>query len=162
MLISAPWPEKTTFDEISAAEFERIQQFVTEIRFVSAELPGNKKYSVVYHGDSLIADNSELIVKLARLASIELTDQPRGLRLASSGREAWLDIDAETLYEHQSNLEIRLAEAKHRLKNLVARLENERYVLQAPAELVEASRQEARDMKQLIERLQNELSVIAD
>lgn len=162
MLISAPWPENTNYDDISAAEFERIQQFVTEIRFVSAELPGNKKYSVIYHGDSLIADNSELILKLARLASVEHTDQPRGLRLASSGREAWLDIDEETLYEHQSNLEVRLAEAKHRLKNLVARLENERYVVQAPAELVEASRQEARDTKQLIERLQNELSVITD
>ena len=70
-------------------------------------------------------------------------------------------IDEETLYEHQSNLEVRLAEAKNRLNNLAARLANDRYVLQAPAELVEASRKEAAETKELIERLQNELSVIA-
>jgi valyl-tRNA synthetase len=162
MLISATWPEQAEFDDIAAAEFERIQQLVTEVRFVTSELPGNKKYSVAYHSDSLVADNAELIAKLARLASVDHTDQPRGLRLANSGREAWLVIDEATLYEHQTNLEVRLAEAKSRLQNLAARLANERYVLQAPAELVEASRKEATDTKELIERLENELSVIKD
>ena len=103
-----------------------------------------------------------MIAKLARLKSVDQTDQPKGLRLANSGREAWLDIDETTLYEHQSNLEVRLVEAKARLKNLAARLANDRYVLQAPAELVEASRQDATDTKALIERLQHELEVITE
>lgn len=162
MLITSPWPEATEFNDIAAAEFERIQQLVNEIRFVSSELPGNKKYTVSYHSDSLVADNAELISKLARLEKIEQTDQPRGLRLANSGREAWLVIDEKTLYEHQSNLEVRLAEANARMKNLAARLANDRYVLQAPAELVEASRKEALETKALIERLQAELTVIKD
>lgn len=162
MLITSPWPEATEFNDIAAAEFERIQQLVNEIRFVSSELPGNKKYTVSYHSDSLVADNAELISKLARLERIEQTDQPRGLRLANSGREAWLVIDEKTLYEHQSNLEVRLAEANARMKNLAARLANDRYVLQAPAELVEASRKEALETKALIERLQAELTVIKD
>ena len=161
-IITSPWPAKTDFSDIAAGEFERVQLLINEIRFVSAELPGNKKYTVDYQTDSLVADNAELITKLARLESIVQTDQPRGLRLANSGREAWLVIDEETLYEHQSNLEVRLAEAKNRLKNLAARLSNDRYVLQAPAELVEASRKEAADAKQLIERLQTELTVIKD
>jgi valyl-tRNA synthetase len=160
MLIGAQWPQSTEFDDIAAAEFERIQALVTEIRFVTAELPAGKKYDLHYSSDSLVADNAELIAKLARLKSVEHTDQPSGLRLANSGREAWLVIDEATLYEHQSNLEIRLAEAKARLKNLAARLANERYVLQAPAELVEASRTEAKEAAQLIERLETELSVI--
>ena len=162
MLITAQWPTAADYHDISAAEFERVQSLVSEIRFVTAELPGNKKYAVTYHSDSLVADNAELISKLARLKSVEQTEQPIGLRLANSGREAWLVIDATTLYEHQSNLEVRLAEAKSRLKNLAARLANDRYVLQAPAELVEASRKEASEAKALIERLQNELKVIAD
>ena len=159
-LISSSWPERLDFNDIAAAEFERVQQLVTEIRFVSADLPGNKKYDLTYQSDSLVADNAELIAKLARLKSISHTEQPQGLRLANSGREAWLVIDEETLYEHQSNLEVRLAEAKHRLQNLVARLSNERYVTAAPAELVEQSRKEAAETKDLIERLQNELQVI--
>lgn len=162
LLISAPWPVATDYNDIAAAEFERIQLLVNEIRFVTAELPGNKKYSVSYHSDSLVADNAELIAKLARLKSVEQTDQPRGLRLANSGREAWLVIDQATLYEHQSNLEVRLAEAKSRLANLAARLANDRYVSAAPAALVEETRKEAVETKALIERLQAELQVIAD
>lgn len=162
LLISAAWPEPAEFDDIAAAEFERIQQLVNEIRFVTAELPAGKKYDLSYHSDSLVESNAELIAKLARLNAVVHTDQPKGLRLASSGREAWLVIDEKTLYEHQSNLEVRLAEAKARLKNLAARLANERYVLKAPAELVEASRQEAIEATQLIERLEAELIVIKD
>lgn len=135
---------------------------MSEIRFVTAELPGNQKYAVTYHSDSLVADNAELIRKLSRLSSVEQTDHPAGLRLANSGREAWLVIDEETLYEHQSNLEVRLAEARLRLKNLAARLSNDRYVLKAPAELVDETRKEADETKTLIERLQNELQVIQD
>ncbi|MES2876078.1 MAG: valine--tRNA ligase [Patescibacteria group bacterium] len=162
MIISATWPEQAEFNDIASAEFERVQSLVNEIRFVTAELPGNKKYVVNYHSDSLVADNAELIAKLAHLKSIEHTEQPRGLRLANSGREAWLVIDEETLYEHQSNLEVRLAEAKARLQNLAARLANDRYVLKAPTELVDATRTEANEAKQLIERLQNELQIITD
>ncbi len=162
MLINAGWPGTTEYNDIAAAEFERIQLLVNEIRFVNTELPGNKKYTVNYHNDSLVSDNATLIAKLARLETVEYTDQPRGLRLANSGREAWLVIDEQTLYEHQSNLEVRLAEAKSRLKNLAARLSNDRYVLKAPAELVDASRKEAEETKQLIKRLETELSVIND
>ncbi len=162
LLIRADWPSGASYNKIAAGEFERVQQLVSEIRFVSSELPGNQKYTVSYHSDSLVEDNADLIKKLARLQAIEQTDQPRGLRLANSGREAWLVIDEETLYEHQSNLEVRLAEAKARLKNLAARLANDRYVMQAPAELVEQSRNDAEETKQLIERLANELQVITD
>ena len=162
LLINAEWPVGAKYNKIAAGEFERVQQLVSEIRFVSNELPGNQKYTVSYHSDSLVADNADLIKKLARLEAIEQTDQPRGLRLANSGREAWLVIDEKTLYEHQSNLEVRLAEAKARLKNLAARLANDRYIMQAPAELVEASRKDAEEAKQLIERLAGELQVIQD
>ncbi len=162
MLITAEWPGSGDYDDIAAAEFERLQQLVSEIRFVSSELPGTRKYTVQYQNDSLVSDNADLIKQLARLESVEYTEQPKGLRLANSGREAWLVIDEKTLYEHQSNLEVRLADAKARLKNLAARLSNDRYVLQAPAELVEQSRKEAEEAKQLIERLANELQVITD
>ena len=162
MLIRAEWPTGGDYDDIAAAQFERLQQLVSEIRFVSSELPGNNKYTMHYQNDSLVADNANLIKQLARLETIEHTEEPRGLRLANSGREAWLVIDEKTLYEHQSNLEVRLAEAKARLKNLAARLSNDRYVLQAPAELVDQSRKEAEETKQLIERLSAELQVIAE
>lgn len=160
MLATSNWPHTAEFDDIAAAEFERVQQLVSEIRFVTAELPGNKKYVVNYHRDSLVEDNAELIKRLARLERVEQTEQPAGLRLANSGREAWLVIDAETLYEHQSNLETRLAEAKQQHERLNGRLSNDSYVQKAPTELVEASRKELVETADLIERLERELSVI--
>lgn len=160
MAINSTWPEQFIYDEIAAAEFERLQALVTEIRFVTTELPGNQKYSVAYGSDSLVAENATLIRHLARLKDVTYTDTPSGLRLANSGREAWLVIDEKTLYEHQTNLEMRLSEAKLRLENLHARLGNEAYVQKAPEALVAASKKEAQETEALIVRLESELAVI--
>jgi valyl-tRNA synthetase len=160
LLITSKWPEAKAYDDIAAAEFERLQKLVVETRYVTAELPGNHKYAMLYQQDSLIADNTELIQHLARLKEVREVDQARGLRLAASNREAWLDVDEETLYEHQSNLEVRLAENRAFVANLEGRLSNENYVAKAPASLVEESRQQLESKKVLIERLEHELQVL--
>lgn len=160
MVITARWPERLKYNEISAGEFEQLQKLVVEARYVLSELPGGKKYPMVYQEDSLIEENAELIAWLARLDSVEKTDQPKGLRLAASNREAWLTIDEETLYEHQTNLEKRLADARALAKNLEGRLSNTSYVEKAPARLVEETKQQAEDTKLLIDRLARELEVL--
>jgi len=162
LLITTAWPQAITYDEIAAAEFERLQKLVVEARYVMSELPGNEKYALLYQNDSLVADNADLIHRLARLKSVEHTDQPRGLRLANSGREAWLDISEETLYEHQTNLEVRLAETRTFVKTLEGRLANENYIAKAPAHLVEETRKELENKKELIDRLEAELSILSD
>ncbi|MDQ5982222.1 MAG: valyl-tRNA synthetase [Patescibacteria group bacterium] len=159
LLISSHWPELLKYDDIAAGEFEQLQTLVVEARYVMTELPA-KKYIMLYQTDSLIEDNSTLIAWLARLEKVEKTDQPKGLRLASSNREAWLEIDADTLYEHQTNLEKRLADAKVTAKGLEARLENPRYVEKAPKHLVEETQQQLEEKMALIERLQHELEVL--
>jgi valyl-tRNA synthetase len=115
----------------------------------------------LYQQDSLIADNAALIKHLARLKDVQPTDQARGLRLAASNREAWLDVSAETMYEHQTNLEVRLAETRQFIANLEGRLSNESYVAKAPAHLVEESRAQLESKKALVERLENELAILA-
>ncbi len=160
LLIKEKWPEKVSYDDIAAAEFERLKQLITEIRYVAAELPGDKRYSLLYQNDSLIADNVRLIQKLAKLSDVQPVDQARGLRLANSGRQAWLDVSAETLYEHQTNLEMRLAKTHALIKTLEARLANENYTAKAPAELVEESRTILGQKKALVIRLETELEVI--
>lgn len=161
LLIKASWPEALEYNEIAASEFERLQQLITEARFVQSELPGTGKYSLLYGSDSLVADNSDLIKRMARLHDVSKTDQPRGLRLAVSGREAWLDIDAKTLEEHESNLEVRLNEAHANVKHLKARLDTPSYVEKAPSHLVEQTREELKEAEALVARLQTELEVVA-
>jgi valyl-tRNA synthetase len=160
LLITSSWPTKTNYDDIAAGEFERLKNLVTEIRFVTSELPGNIRYGLLYQNDSLIADNAQLIQKLAKLKDVQPVDQARGLRLAASGREAWLDISAETLSEHQTNLEIRLSETNNQIKALETRLANKAYVAKAPAKLVEESQDQLTDKKTLKERLIHELEIL--
>jgi len=160
LLINEAWPEILPFNEISAAEFGQVQQLVTEARFVSTSLPGNAKYGLLYQQDSLIEDNAELIVRLARLKGIEKTTETRGIRLALTGRDAWLDVSAETLAEHQTNLEARLAATHKELQVLTGRLSNEGYLAKAPAALVEESKKQQTEKQALIERLQHELEVL--
>ena len=161
ILMREAWPTSEKFDPIAAEQFEQLKLLVTEGRWVIAELPGNKKYRLLYGNDSLIADNQDTIKHLMRLEAIEHTDQPRGLRLAAANREAWLDIDSKTLYQHQENLEMRLAEARQKLAGLKKRLENPTYVEKAPAHLVEETREQLAEQEKIITRLVSELEVIS-
>ncbi len=160
LLISTSWPEKVEFDEIAAGEFDRLQTLITEARFVMASLPGGKKYSLLYQNDSLIADNSELIQHLARVRDVTEADVPRGLRLAASGREAWLDVDEEILYEHQTNLEVRLTDTRKFIETLEERLGNSSYTDKAPAHLVEESRKQLEEKQLLAQQLMRELDIL--
>ena len=160
LLASEYWPFQLQADEIAAGQFTRIQKLVNEARYVTGELPGNKRYTLLFQNDSLVEENAALIKHLARLQDIAEVDQPRGLRLAASNREAWLDIDEKTLYEHQSNLEVRLAETRLHLKKLEGRLANENYLKKAPEHLVYETKLEVDSTKQLIDRLVAELSVM--
>ena len=160
ILASEYWPVPLTSDEISAAQFTRIQALVTEARYVVSELPGHKKYKMLYQNDSLIADNINIIKHLSRVEDIIEVHQPHGLRLAASNREAWLDIDQDTLYEHQTNLEKRLAATRLRHKNLQDRLANKNYINKAPAHLIEETKQDLSSTDELIKRLVAEINVL--
>ena len=162
ILASETMPDRLEYDDIAAAAFGRLKDLVSEARYVVSELPGNKRYGLLYMDDSLVADNIELVKKLARVTSVEHVDQARGLRLAASGRDVWLDIDDETLYEHQANLEKRLAEERQHIRTLETRLANDNYVAKAPAALVEESRKTLREKQELITRLQNELQIVSN
>jgi valyl-tRNA synthetase len=159
MLIKSSWPKGLKYDQIAAGEFEQLQALVSEARYVTSELPA-KKYTLLYHTDTLIEENAELIAWLARLEEVVQKEQPSGLRLAAVNREAWLKIDEKTLYEHQTNLEKRLGEARQTLANLSGRLENPRYVEKAPEHLVEETREQVAEKQALIERLERELEVL--
>lgn len=160
LLAAARYPQAEKYNELQAAEFSRLKRLVTEARYVTSELPGNERYTLLYMDDALVADNAELVRRLAGLAAVKHTDVAQGLRLAASGRDAWLDVSDETLYEHQTNLEKRLVVARNDAAKLESRLANERYTSQAPTHLVEESRQQLASKQALIQRLVKELQVI--
>jgi len=161
LLIKESWPTSHAYDDIAAAQFTRLQELVTEARFVAHALPGNRRYPLLYTTDSLIEENSTLIKRLAKLSAVTHTENGQGLRLAVSGREAWLDIPADTLAEHQINLEQRIATTHADIAALAARLENKNYTEKAPAHLVEETTRQLEEKKLLAQQLLDELTVIS-
>lgn len=159
LLINSPWPKKAAYDKTAAEEFEQIKDLVAETRFVAAELPGGKQ-TVLYEHDKLVAENNEVIKRLANLAAVEYSEQPHGLRIAVPNREAWLKVTPEVLYEHQSKLEMRLADCKERIRQLEGRLANESYVKNAPKKVVDETRAELETQRELEGRLGRELEAI--
>ncbi len=160
LLISEAWPTDLPYSDISAAEFTQLQQIITEARFVGSSLPGNDRYELLYFSDSLIDDNTALIARLAKLKAITATDQAKGLRLALSNHDAWLNVPEDTLEEHKANLEMRLAATHQEIATLQGRLGNETYVTKAPAALVEESRKQLKEKQALVERLLQELEIL--
>ena len=67
ILASETMPDRLEYDDIAAAAFGRLKDLVSEARYVVSELPGNKRYGLLYMDDSLVADNIELVKKLARV-----------------------------------------------------------------------------------------------
>jgi len=160
LLITAQWPTPLAYNDIAASEFSKLRALVGEARFVLSEIPGNDRYTLLYGSDSLIKDNAALIAALIPVKAVEHIDEARGLRLANSGREAWLDIDIQTLQEHEANLDIRIAEAHQQAKRLKARLETPSYIEKAPPALVNETKEQLEALTKRIKRLQNELEAI--
>jgi len=161
LLITETWPETLPYNEIAATEFGQVQKLVNEARFVITSLPGNEKYSLLYLNDSLIEDNKDLIKRLAKLKDVIGVDVAKGLRLAVSGRDAWLDVSEQTLSEHQINLEERLASTRLDIQALENRLSNANYVQKAPPSLVAETQSQLEEKKAVILRLEYELKTLS-
>lgn len=164
MLITQEWPSRLKFDAISAENFERLMLVVSEVRATSQRLSGasnGKKYGLLYGDDALVDDNSLLVAALAKVPSVSSCEgQPRGLRLALANHELYLDVPQEVVTKYRDNLEERILAVGRELDTLNMRMMNPRYVENAPAKLVQETRDGIAEKTQLIERLKKELEVI--
>ncbi|MCL2002367.1 class I tRNA ligase family protein, partial [Candidatus Saccharibacteria bacterium] len=168
LLADEKWGDYAICDIKQREKFGQIIKLVEEIRFVEANIPEYKqKDRLIYGDDALIRENADLIRGLAKLEEVrELTDKEQeklaegesvGLRLANSGRVAWLDIDEKTIERYGVNLRKRVEETRGEIAQLEARLENKTYVEKAPAELVEESRAQLALKREVLDRLLREI-----
>ena len=164
MIINQKWRESLKFDPISAENFERLMLTVSEARKVLAGLKDTVKgisVGLLYGDDGLVKENAELIKQLTHVDFIKPTDgTPRGIRLALSGREVYLDVPADIVKTYKDQLTDRILSVGRELDALNARMMNPNYVKKAPQNLVEETKKGIEEKKSLIERLKQELSVI--
>ncbi len=159
LLITGQWPKPTPADNKLAEEFTAVQELVSETRFVAADLARGKQ-RLLYIKDEIIEKNTELIKRLAGLIEIKKVEKESGLRLAVAKHEAWLDVDAKTLGAHHVKLSARLEEGRVFIKRLESRLANTSYANNAPASVVQQTRDQLAEQKTIEERLVRELEMI--
>ena len=152
--------ESLEFNEFEALQFERIQDLVSEVRFITAELPGKKRYNLLFEKDELISKNAETIRHLSRVPEIVETDAPHGFSLAASGLGAYLDVPAKILTEYKNDLAERIKKISNEINLLEKRLSNENYVAKAPAELVAETREELSNKKAELEKVQKAFEIL--
>ncbi|RWZ79427.1 MAG: valine--tRNA ligase [Candidatus Chaera renei] len=163
LLAASRWPEtgEFTYTKRQAADFDKIRELVSEARFVMSQV-GAGPLTLLYkpgRAGALLAENSRLIARLARLKSVEASGKPTGLRLAVQGVEAWLKVSSQQVYDHQQRLEARLLAARLNAEKLQARLGNPSYLKNAPRQLVDQTKQQLKNEQDLLDRLRRELDI---
>jgi len=164
MIINTKWPAKLEYDPITAGQFENLMAVVSEVRGTLASLPGankGKKYALLYDKDALVEDNLLLIKNLTRVPAVTALDgAPRGLRLALTNHELYLDVPENVVAEYRDALTEKILVVGKELDALNARLMNPSYVERAPAYLVKETRDGVEEKSALIERLKQQLELI--
>lgn len=155
LLITEGWPEKTEADAKKAQEFEELKGIISEIRFIQHVMDISKT-PLMHDSDKLIKENSELVERLAKTG--EITDEKgSGVKLTSSKNGVWLDISDKKLKEYTSKLESDKLLAKQSIANLEGRLSNKGYVKNAPASIVEQTKNQLKEQKELLKKIEEEI-----
>lgn len=162
-LIVAPWPEQTAFDSKIINDFEFAQEVVSGIRTIRKEHNISFKETV----DLFIQDKEQVgsrlnsvIVKLGNLATIENTDQAidGALTYRVKSNEYFIPISGAVNVEDQiSKLTEELQYTEGFLKSVQKKLSNERFVNNAPEQVVAVERKKEADAIAKIETLKASL-----
>ena len=150
LLCHAEWPKGGFADDAAANEINWLIELVSEIRSVRAEMnikPGLKLPMVVTGASdetaSRFATNDAAIKTLARIETIEMgSDVPKASAQLVQGEatiylplEGIIDLGAEV-----ARLTKELGVLDKEIKQLTGKLSNERFVANAPAEVVQENR----------------------
>jgi valyl-tRNA synthetase len=158
LLMTAPWPQPTqSFDGEKAMQFTMLQQLITEVRYLQNELKVSGS-QLQHKGEALLETQKSLIDKLARV-SVASSDSPRGLHIAHPNLATWLTVDEETLAAHRKHLEDRIIHVRAFIVQLEGRLNQPSYVKNAPAHVVQQTRDQLAEQQTLRDRLQEELQL---
>ena len=159
-LASEKLAEALSYNEVEALQFERIQDLVSEIRLITAELPGKQRYNLLFERDELIRTNAETIRHLSRAPQVLETDAPHGFSRAASGLGAYLDVPAKVLAEYKNDLNERIDKVSAEIELLEKRLSNENYIAKAPAHLVEETREEFSNKKAELDKIKKAVELL--
>ena len=142
-------------DNGKASDFTETQNIVTEIRYISKALKVTD-LTLYYKEANFIKDSSDIIRTLARLKNVTQVTDGNGLYLTSTKHDCWLDIDQSTAKQYLVELETKQQHQQTVIKQLEARLNNKEYVKNAPSKIVDQTKQQLTEAKELIKTIETE------
>lgn len=157
------WPKQVQFNALAAAEFKSVIGVIAEARHMTKALNVSRP-KLYYQTAPILADEALLVTLLGRLGGV-LESQGReqkGLKLTNAGYDAWLDIDSLTAQKYLSSLREKHLQRQEAIKRLKTRISNPSYTSKAPKALVEQSRSQLVEEKQLLANLDAELKKFTD
>ncbi|HEV2412602.1 MAG TPA: hypothetical protein VGS28_02225, partial [Candidatus Saccharimonadales bacterium] len=138
-----------------ATQFPPLQTLITEVRYLQQGL-GTRDLELQFTDNPLLGEQKTLVDKLAHV-SLSETSSPQGMHVAHPTIATWLVVDEKTLETHKERLINRLKDVEARITNLELRLKNDRYVKQAPKEIVAQTRSQLKEEQELHDRLTVEI-----
>jgi valyl-tRNA synthetase len=157
LLISQHWPKTTHYDKKQANQFGEIQTIVSEVRYITTALEV-KFPSLYFKKQPFLADNAELIKRLAHLNHCNEVEAGRGMHLTKTKLNCWLDIDLATAQKYVTKLRVNKLEKEAVIERLQKRLDNKAYTSKAPSEVVKQTKDQLEEEIALLAKLQQELS----
>ena len=169
-LATAAWPEAGAVDAQAEADAEWLKAVISAVRSARTELalaPGKPMPLLVQQASSEDAARFEhfgkLVRRLARLDSIELVDDTRdsadcAVQLCGEMRLLIPLAGLVDLEEELARLNKQLERESKGLQQVSGKLANERFVANAPAEVVEKERRRKIDHERSVEELQAQIA----
>jgi valyl-tRNA synthetase len=142
-------------DKKQAAEFTEVQAIVTEARSILKALKVSG-ITLYYTGAPFIAANADMIKRLAGLQAVTEVEAGNGLFLTGTKHRAWLDISAGTAKAYAKDLTAKADKQKNLINQLESRLQNKSYVQNAPKELVNQTKDQLEEAKELLISVEQE------
>jgi valyl-tRNA synthetase len=170
-LITSPWPtfESTLIDADANAEMDWVVRLISQVRTVRAEMnvPPRARIPLLLkdagsQAQARLARHRGLIERLARLSSVELLDGgvPKGA-VQDVIEEVTIVLpiaDVIDLAGEQARLEREIAKLDEEVRRFEKKLANEKFVANAPEEVVETERERLTEVRLTRSKMDDALS----
>ncbi|MDQ3158550.1 MAG: valine--tRNA ligase [bacterium] len=157
ILAVAPWPKAPEFDAKRADDFDFVREIVTEIRYITTTLKARDTH-LEYKNEDVITHNKDLIMQLARLKSVTEKDGEEGITLTISKVNARVIVDPKLIKKYVEELKKNLKQQSNVIEGLDKRLSNKSYVSNAPKDIVDETKAQLDDNKDILAGMQSELN----
>ncbi|TFV97119.1 valine--tRNA ligase [Algoriphagus kandeliae] len=163
-LILASWPSQTSFDEKIIEEAAQVFEVVSQIRNLRASKGMSPKealdLTINSKNPDLYARFESVLTKLANLSSLNFAEKvENAMSFVVKADECFIPMgDSINVEEEKANLQKELEYTKGFLATVMKKLSNERFVNNAPAQVVETEKKKQADAEAKIKALEDSLA----